>query len=339
LGRALDEQVNRLPAKYREVFVLCDLGRKSLAEAACELGCPVGTVASRLVRARARLRAALTRRGWAVSAGLLSAGLNGAAPATGAVTPVVKAAALVSAGRRVSAGVVPARVAALTEGVLKAMQIARWKNVLTACTAAVALVLAAGWAAQQLPAASDPASKTKKGNPNQAKEPTLPAGPMPFHALAVLDKKGRVAVTIRFPDMAPGAMEGGVGPGGGGGPLPPKAADTEPVTRSFRLKKVQAFETSGKKVEAKELARRLRRKVALLVSADGKAVDPLHLRLFKEGLLVLVVAPERKAAQVIAPPAQGPGPGGGGGGAPPGGQGPGDGAAGPATGGAPGRRP
>ena len=44
-----------LPAHYREVVVLCELQEMSYAEAAGALGCAVGTVRSRLHRARAML--------------------------------------------------------------------------------------------------------------------------------------------------------------------------------------------------------------------------------------------------------------------------------------------
>ena len=44
-----------LPAVFREVVVLCDLHEMSYAEAAAAVGCPVGTVRSRLNRARGML--------------------------------------------------------------------------------------------------------------------------------------------------------------------------------------------------------------------------------------------------------------------------------------------
>ena len=44
-----------LPERYREVVVLCDLQEMSYLEAAEVLGCAVGTVRSRLHRARALL--------------------------------------------------------------------------------------------------------------------------------------------------------------------------------------------------------------------------------------------------------------------------------------------
>ena len=51
-----------LPAAYREAVVLCELGEASYEDAAFALGCPVGTVRSRLSRARAMLAKKLTAR-------------------------------------------------------------------------------------------------------------------------------------------------------------------------------------------------------------------------------------------------------------------------------------
>jgi RNA polymerase sigma-70 factor (ECF subfamily) len=49
------QAVTALPAHYREVVVLCDLHEMSYAEAAQILNCAVGTIRSRLHRARALL--------------------------------------------------------------------------------------------------------------------------------------------------------------------------------------------------------------------------------------------------------------------------------------------
>lgn len=48
-----------LPPEYRDVVVLCELEELSYAECASALGCPIGTVRSRLHRARALLAAQL----------------------------------------------------------------------------------------------------------------------------------------------------------------------------------------------------------------------------------------------------------------------------------------
>jgi RNA polymerase sigma-70 factor (ECF subfamily) len=55
----LRQAVLALPAHYREVVVLCELHELSYAEAAAALDCAVGTVRSRLHRARAMLAAKL----------------------------------------------------------------------------------------------------------------------------------------------------------------------------------------------------------------------------------------------------------------------------------------
>lgn len=52
---ALRRAVLALPRRYREVVVLCDLEEVDYADAALVLGCPIGTVRSRLHRARALL--------------------------------------------------------------------------------------------------------------------------------------------------------------------------------------------------------------------------------------------------------------------------------------------
>jgi RNA polymerase sigma-70 factor (ECF subfamily) len=57
----LRRAIVRLPARYREVIVLCDLQDVSYANAAQALGCAIGTVRSRLHRARHLLADKLQR--------------------------------------------------------------------------------------------------------------------------------------------------------------------------------------------------------------------------------------------------------------------------------------
>jgi RNA polymerase sigma-70 factor, ECF subfamily len=52
---ALRRAVQALPRRYREAVVLCDLEELDYADAALALGCPIGTVRSRMHRARALL--------------------------------------------------------------------------------------------------------------------------------------------------------------------------------------------------------------------------------------------------------------------------------------------
>lgn len=55
----LHAAIARLPLEYREALVLCELQELSYAETAAVLGCPIGTVRSRLHRGRALLTAML----------------------------------------------------------------------------------------------------------------------------------------------------------------------------------------------------------------------------------------------------------------------------------------
>src|SRR5262249_13564693 len=72
----LDDELSRLPDKYRSVLVLCDLEGKTRREAAQELGVPDGTVGGWLARARAMLAKRLAQRGVALSGVTLAAVLS-----------------------------------------------------------------------------------------------------------------------------------------------------------------------------------------------------------------------------------------------------------------------
>jgi RNA polymerase sigma factor (sigma-70 family) len=141
----LDQELSRLPDKYRVAVVLCDLECKSRKEAARQLGVPEGTVASWLARARTMLAKRLARHGLAVPGGTLVAVLSQEAsasvPAT-AVASTIKAITLVAAGQA-TAGLVSAKAAALMEGVLKAMFVNKIKAL---AVAALLLGMVAGGA-------------------------------------------------------------------------------------------------------------------------------------------------------------------------------------------------
>jgi RNA polymerase sigma factor (sigma-70 family) len=95
----LFEEIERLPEAYRLPVLLCYLEGLSTEEAARRLGCPKGTVLSRLSRARDRLRDGLTRRG-VVPAVVLESALRPAARVMPG--PLVEATA--GAALRVTAG-------------------------------------------------------------------------------------------------------------------------------------------------------------------------------------------------------------------------------------------
>jgi RNA polymerase sigma factor (sigma-70 family) len=72
LLRVLDEEMQRLPARYREPLLLCYLEARTQDEAAAHLGWSLSTVRRRLERGRELLRARMVRRGATLGAGLLA---------------------------------------------------------------------------------------------------------------------------------------------------------------------------------------------------------------------------------------------------------------------------
>ncbi len=70
LERLIDSEIDALPDRLRRTFILCEVEQRTASDVASVLGCPIGTVESRLTRARQRLRARLAHRG--VTAGALS---------------------------------------------------------------------------------------------------------------------------------------------------------------------------------------------------------------------------------------------------------------------------
>jgi RNA polymerase sigma factor (sigma-70 family) len=135
---AMLREVDRLPAHYRGPILLHDLGGVSYEEAARRLGCPVGTVKTRLHRGRALLRSRLTARG-----------LSPALDRTPAAVPVilawrtVRSATAMAMGRAATAAVPPA-VAATTNWMLGTMLMNR--IISTAAVLLVTLGLLAGGA-------------------------------------------------------------------------------------------------------------------------------------------------------------------------------------------------
>ncbi len=125
----LDRELNGLPENYRLPILLCGLEGKTIREAARQLGWPQGTLAGRLARGRKLLARRLVNRGVVPSAGALAAVLSRGVPSAGAPAALtrstVRAATTLAAGQAAVAGVVPARVAVLTEGVVRSMLLTR----------------------------------------------------------------------------------------------------------------------------------------------------------------------------------------------------------------------
>ncbi|MFL5342669.1 MAG: RNA polymerase sigma factor, partial [Gemmataceae bacterium] len=157
----LDAEVNRLPEKHRRAVVLCYLQGRSTADAARELGCPRGTVLSRLAAARGLLQRRLARRG------------VGPVALTSVVGVIVSAdlvAAAVRAGLELP-NVVSPQVLLMSNGVIHAMF---WKKLGTIAATLVVLAVCGvglGWPGRgeqcdPPPETPTKASKTEKARPS-----------------------------------------------------------------------------------------------------------------------------------------------------------------------------
>src|SRR5262249_46265221 len=138
----LDDEIQRLPERFREAFVRCVLEGKSGREVAAELQCKGGTVKSRVNLAPQALQRQLARRGVSLAA-LLAAlsvaeGTGRAAVSAALADSTIRFGLLVAAGRS-AAGVIPSHIAALAAGVTRAMFVTKTK-VAVAVLLAVSLI-------------------------------------------------------------------------------------------------------------------------------------------------------------------------------------------------------
>jgi RNA polymerase sigma factor (sigma-70 family) len=190
----LDEELGRLPEKYRAPLLLCDTEGHSHAEAARVLAWAAGTLKTRLARGRELLRARLARRGITLSggalAGLLAAGQTRAA-VPGALLRTTTHAALAFTAGRASAGAVSVEAADLAEGMLHTMTLGKVK---TAALVGVMVGLLSAASAALVHRAAEPplAAPAPQATPADARPQAAPArrdrhgDPLPAGAVARL---------------------------------------------------------------------------------------------------------------------------------------------------------
>jgi RNA polymerase sigma factor (sigma-70 family) len=127
----LDQELSRLPDKYRLPLILCELEGRLRKDVARQLKVPEGTLSSRLATARKMLARRLARHGLATSGTVLATVLsrNGASASVSSrlVMSTARAAYLFVTGRPTATAVVSTKVTALAEGVLKAILLTKLK--------------------------------------------------------------------------------------------------------------------------------------------------------------------------------------------------------------------
>jgi len=316
----LDQELSRLSDKYRSAIVLCDLEGKTRKEAARQLGVPEGTVAARLARGRKMLAQRLARHGLAISGGTLAAALAqntaSASVPSAVVGSTIKAASLLAAGQAAAVGGISVQAVALMEGVVKAMFLTKLK-IATTIVLGMGL-LGISWGLYPTRAAAPPegtqeaapqppselaAPGKEGGNPQKdghgEKKKGLPKGPAPVQILASLTKDGKLVVKaenmvvtgVRVPPLPAGPLPEGPHNiifrriGGGAGEL----GQRKDHELSYDLKEVRVFDTKGKEVGKKELAKLLKDETVAVAAFGDQLPDPLHLRILKEGTLVFLL--------------------------------------------------
>src|SRR5262245_20421813 len=176
----LDEEMSHLPEKYRILLVLCYLQGKTHEEAACEAGCPLGSLSWRLARAREMLRKRLGRRGLTLSAGLFALLLSSR----------ITHASVVSAGLAQSTAQLAVNIAAAPEAAALSPSIAalfgevlstfsaeeRGRRTATLALVAALALLAAALLAYYVWAAGSSAERPGRGAPPGDRPGNSPAG-------------------------------------------------------------------------------------------------------------------------------------------------------------------
>jgi hypothetical protein len=123
-----------------------------------------------------------------------------------------------------------------------------------------------------------------------AADPAAPGGVAPEQALAVIDAKGKMIIThVSCACYGPAVQENVVVvPGEKETKAKVKTSTVMLTTAEIDAKHVQAYTVDGKTVPAEKLATMLAKEKTVLVTMDGKKLDPFYTQLYKDDTIVLV---------------------------------------------------
>jgi RNA polymerase sigma factor (sigma-70 family) len=311
LRRVIDEELAKLPDKYRTAVVLCELEGLPRATAAAQMGIPEGTLSSRLAHARKVLAERLARRGVTAGATAIAVALGRDATAT-VVPRTLMNATVLAAARFAPAGAAPLgvspAVSSLTDGVLKTMLATRLRQLFAIGLLACGLIGVGGALAQQLggpPTPADPAGlpplsgvdvevviqkkqKAKDEEPQKKvgakgiEDDDVPYGSFPAQAVVRLEDgklivRQRVQHFVSFQQLV-------------GGHVVAKSQKRSAVSASeYDPADVAVFDMKGNRLSPKAWKELLKSDVHALIAHDGKLPNPRELTLFKQDTLLVVL--------------------------------------------------
>jgi RNA polymerase sigma factor (sigma-70 family) len=272
----LDQEVNRLPDRYKAAVLMCDLEGRTQRDAAELLRVPVGTLASRLTRARALLAKRLAGRGLSLSGGALAAIMLAEAASAQVpaafVNSTARVAALVAAGQLAAAST-PAVV--LMKGVMKAMLMKKLRLAVGAVM--VAAVLGAVGFACRPGGEARAQDQSSRSRPKDA-DPSAPAvgkAPADVEALRreVEDLRATVRILLKENRTLEKELEDFRARAGGFPRKPEGASDPKGQPKTADLPPPSTLPAPPKGKEPETNGRKDRAPVTLGQVEDGRIVD------------------------------------------------------------------
>ncbi len=264
---ALDRELSHLPDNYRTVIVLCELEGKSLKEAARQLECPQGTVASRLARARTMLAKRMRRHGLATSVAAITAAITREGSAAylppSLCDSTAKVATLIAAGHAATVSAIAPKVAAITERMVKTMLLSKLK-LITATTLAVTAIGGTFFGYQAIeahqpavPVAAAPISTETPEQPGDTPKKTGDKSEAKHGFLGVILTNGQEDRSILVHEVFPNS--------------PAETAGIKPGDEVLKI----ADKSFKDQFAAADLLKKMKPgdKVALQIKRDGKELD------------------------------------------------------------------